>query len=111
MLLGVFDVVLKVDSKIWRNILSKTFRRGGKLAIKIPTERSVALQVVKLTPSQVGSSVFSSALSSMVLKIEHTVALQHRSGCCFEHKTRNSHQIQHEDNPQAPLCPPCQLDS
>lgn len=79
MLPGVFDLVIKVDGRMRRNILSKTFRRGGRLAIRIPTESSVALQIVRLTPSHVGSLVFFNALNSIVLKIEHTVALQHRS--------------------------------
>lgn len=76
MLPGVFDLVIDVDGRMWRNIFSKIFRKGGRLAIKIPTESSVALQIVRLTLSQVGSFFFFNALSSMVLKIEHTVALR-----------------------------------
>jgi hypothetical protein len=50
-------------------------RSGGRLAMKMPTESSVALHIVRFTPSQVGSRVFRKALSSIVLKMEHTVAL------------------------------------
>jgi hypothetical protein len=41
----------------------------------MPTESSVADQMVRFTPSQVGSRVFRRALSSTVLKMEHNVAL------------------------------------
>lgn len=41
----------------------------------MPTESSVAAQMVRLTPSHVGSWVFFRALSSTVLNIEQMVAL------------------------------------
>jgi hypothetical protein len=41
----------------------------------MPTESSVADQIVRFTPSQVGSFVLRRAESSMVLKMEQTVAL------------------------------------
>lgn len=76
MLPGVFDLVMFVDGRMLRNNLSNTFRRGGRLAVNTPTDSSVALQIVRSMPSQVGSLVFLSVLSLIVLKIEHTVPLR-----------------------------------
>ena len=72
---GVLDLDVKVEGRILRNIRSNCLRSGGRLAMRIPTESSVALQIVRSTPSQVGSRVLSRALSSIVLKMEHMVAL------------------------------------
>lgn len=73
---GVLDLLAKVVGKINRKRLSNCLRSGGRLAMRMPTESSVALQMVSSTPSQVGSLVFFKASSSMVLKIEQTVALR-----------------------------------
>ena len=92
-------------------MLSKTFRKGGKLAIRIPTESSVAAQIVRLTLSQVGSWVSLRVLSSTVLKIEHNVALESGSAYCFPHRSAFLHQSQGEDDSHSPLCPLWQLDA
>lgn len=46
----------------------------------MPTESSVADQMVRLTPSQVGSRVFWRTRSSTVLKMEQMVALRGLDG-------------------------------
>jgi hypothetical protein len=54
---------------------SKAFRSGGREAMSMPIDASTDDQIAKLIPSQVGSWVLVMALSSIVLKIEHIVAL------------------------------------
>lgn len=48
--------------------------------MRMPMESSELDQMVRFTPSHVGSCVLVMALSSMVLKIEHIVALRDVSG-------------------------------
>jgi hypothetical protein len=57
--------------KMW----SKAVRSGGSEAMRMPMEASQEDQMVRLTPSQVGSWVLVMALSSTVLKMEQMVAL------------------------------------
>jgi hypothetical protein len=64
-----------VDGKIFWNMLSKALRSGGRDAIRMPIESSDELQIERLIPSHVGSAVCVIVLSSIVLKIEHMVAL------------------------------------
>jgi hypothetical protein len=91
--------------------LSKTFRSGGKLAIRMPTESSVALQMVRFTASHVGSCVLVRACSSTVLKIEHTVALLIELVYIFAQKVAvDLHKSKTEHNPQTQLCTFRQLD-
>ena len=66
---------MMVEGRIFWKKRSKAFLSGGKEAINIPMESSVADQIVRFTPSQVGSDVFTIVRSSIVLKIEHIVAL------------------------------------
>lgn len=54
---------------------SKGFRNGGRQAMKMPTESSAELQMVRSMPSHVGSWVLVMTFNSMVLKMEHTVPL------------------------------------
>lgn len=65
-----------VDGKIFSKKLSKALRSGGSDAIRIPIESSVCDQMDKFTPSQVGSVVFTIVRNSIVLKMEHIVALK-----------------------------------
>jgi hypothetical protein len=67
---------VKVLGSTWRRILSNSLRSGGREETRMPTESSVADQMVRLTPSQVGSLVLWRFASSIVLKMEHTVALE-----------------------------------
>ena len=63
--------------------------------MRIPIESSELDQIVRETPSHVGSCVLVIDLSSMVLKIEHIVALQNVSGghiACGRFRLRNTEQ-------------------
>jgi hypothetical protein len=65
----------KVDGNTRRKKASNCFRKGGRDAMSTPTESSVADQMARLLPSQVGSRVLSKAESSTVFTIEQAVAL------------------------------------
>jgi hypothetical protein len=58
-----------------RKKLSNCLRRGGSAAVMMPTESSVALQMVRFTPSQDGSRDLLRTRNSVVLRMEQTVAL------------------------------------
>ena len=79
--------------------------------MRIPIESSELDQIVRETPSHVGSCVLVIDLSSMVLKIEHIVALQNVSGghiASGRFRLRNTEQ---EDNANTPLSSLAQLDA
>ena len=64
-----------MEGKIFWKRWSKALRSGGREAIRMPMLSSALDLIPRFMPSQVGSSVFVMAFSSMVLKIEHIVAL------------------------------------
>ena len=79
--------------------------------MRIPIESSELDQIVRETPSHVGSCVLVIDLSSMVLKIEHIVALENVSQghiACGRFRLRNTEQ---EDNANTPLSSLAQLDA
>jgi len=57
---------------------SNCLRKGGKEAVSIPTESSIADQTERLAPSHVGSWVFIKADSSTVFTIEKDVGLMYQ---------------------------------
>jgi hypothetical protein len=70
---------VSVEGRIFEKRWSKALRRGGREAIRMPMLSSALDQIPRFMPSQVGSCVSVMAFSSMVLKIEQTVALE--DGC------------------------------
>jgi hypothetical protein len=77
---GVLDLFpKKVDESTRRNKPSNCFRSAGREVTSIPTESSVADQIVRLLPSHVGSLFFIKAESSIVFATEQAVALMCRS--------------------------------
>ena len=69
-----------VEGRIFLKMWSNALRSGGSDAMSIPMESSELDQIVRVTPSQVGSCVLVIVLSSMVLNIEQIVALHNVSG-------------------------------
>lgn len=77
-------LVTNVLGNTRRSIRSNCLRKGGSEATRMPTESSVADQMVRFTPSQVGSVVLRRAESSTVLKMEQMVALAGGKICLGE---------------------------
>jgi hypothetical protein len=70
-----------------------------------PTESSVAVQMARLLPSQVGSRVFSKADSSMVSRLSKiVVALVYVSSGLWARVGKCLHQPKAKHNPKTPLC-------
>lgn len=90
-LLGVRLLVWNELGSTLRRRRSNCLRKGGRDATRIPTESSVADQIVRFTPSQVGSLVFWRALNSTVLKMEHIVAL----GYCQQRCAKKERYVAH----------------
>lgn len=111
-LLGVrLVLVWKVLGNTRRSSFSNCLRKGGREATRMPTESSVADQMVRSTPSQVGSLVFKRERSSTVLKMEHIVALSKISrASTAPWKIVSVHETEAEYESESPLGAWRQLD-
>ena len=83
-------------------------RSGGSEAMRMPRESSELDQIVRFTPSQVGSLVVTRVFSSMVLKMEQIVALRNISLQFWVVRLRivGLRDTEKENDTDAPLCPP-----
>jgi len=94
----------RVFGRIERKNLSNCLRRGGSAAMRMPTESSVALQMERFTPSQVGSRVFLRALNSVVFMMEHMVALSDDVSVVLMPSSRRTNSRPRQKTTRKPHC-------